>query len=109
MRHIHANRPVTRCEAQGELLLCKGRNGRDKTLLIDTPTRVEGEEGKLMFCHERYSLFILFFKKNRTVVLTRVRKQWGRKREERADHRLRNDQMALRDRGKEDFPLPTVR
>jgi hypothetical protein len=30
--------------AQGKLLCCKGRDGRDKTLIVDTPTRVEGEE-----------------------------------------------------------------
>src|SRR6266700_4817554 len=35
-----------------------------------------------MFCHDRYSL-LFSERKNSTIVSTRVRKRWGRKREER--------------------------
>src|SRR5258707_12052881 len=46
MRHDHANRPVLRRAAQGKLLCCKWRDGRDKMLLIDIPARVERGQRK---------------------------------------------------------------
>jgi hypothetical protein len=48
----------------------------------------------LMFCHERYSL-LFSSRKNNTIVSTYVRNQWGRKREERADHRSHNDRRGF--------------
>jgi len=38
---------VLRRVAQGKLLCCQGRDGRDKTLLIDIPTLVK--EGAIIF------------------------------------------------------------
>src|SRR5438105_3277866 len=61
-----------------------------------------------MFCHDRYSL-LFSERKNSTIVSTRVRKRWGRKREERAGHCLHNDRICgCRGRGKDDIHLPMV-
>jgi len=42
MRRVHAITSFAACCAR-QAALCKGRDGRDKTLLVDTPTRVKGE------------------------------------------------------------------
>src|SRR5260370_38895306 len=93
MRRVHANRPVLWREAQGKLLSCKRRDGRDKTLLVDTPTRVEGEEGKLMFCHDSSSLLFVFEKKQYDRINTREETMGQKEGGERAGHRLHNDRI----------------
>ena len=48
-----------------------------------------------MFCHDRYSL-LSSERKNSTIVSTRARKRWGKKREEREKaHRLHHDRICV--------------
>src|SRR5689334_22294335 len=92
MRHVHANRPVPRRGVQGRLTYGKGRDGRDKTLSVSSPTCVEGEERKLLFSHKRYSLLVCRRKKQHE--RSNMREEtMGQKEEGRAGHRSRNDRI----------------
>src|SRR5216684_6502076 len=62
-----------------------------------------------MFCHERYSLLVVFEKKQHDRINTREETMGQKEGGERAGHRLHNDRIcACYDRGKDGIHLPMV-